>query len=56
MLPEGIYDAHNTPVDASCLYLAQLEERVGKAGSQIPGIRFDLRSQQGKLFISLKKS
>jgi hypothetical protein len=29
-LPEGIYDAHNTPVDPSSLYLAQLAERLGK--------------------------
>jgi hypothetical protein len=29
-LPEGIYDAHNTPVDPSSLYLAQLSERLGK--------------------------
>jgi hypothetical protein len=29
-LPEGIYDAHNTPVDPSSLYLAQLGERLGK--------------------------
>lgn len=31
VLPEGIYDAHNTPVDPSSLYLAQLAERLGKA-------------------------
>ncbi len=29
-LPEGIYDAHNTPVDPASLYLAQLAERLGK--------------------------
>ncbi|HEX6431703.1 MAG TPA: hypothetical protein VF008_28630 [Niastella sp.] len=29
-LPEGIYDAHNTTVDPSSLYLAQLAERLGK--------------------------
>jgi hypothetical protein len=28
-LPEGYYDAHNTPVDPSSLYLAQLSERLG---------------------------
>ena len=30
MLPEGIYDSHNTPVTPSSLYLAQLQERSGK--------------------------
>jgi len=30
LLPEGIYDAHNTPVGPSSLYLAQLSERLGK--------------------------
>lgn len=29
-LPEGIYDAHGTPVAPSSLYLAQLSERLGK--------------------------
>ncbi len=29
-LPEGIYDAHNTPVTPASLYLAQLQERLGK--------------------------
>lgn len=29
LLPEGIYDAHNTPVAPASLYLAQLEERLG---------------------------
>lgn len=29
-LPEGIYDAHNTPVKPGSLYLAQLQERLGK--------------------------
>ena len=28
-LPEGYYDAHNTPVNPSSLYLAQLSERLG---------------------------
>lgn len=31
-LPEGIYDAHNTPVNPSSLYLAQLTERLGSTG------------------------
>ena len=31
-LPEGIYDAHNTPVNPSSLYLAQLTERLGPTG------------------------
>ena len=30
LLAEGIYDAHNTPVTPSSLYLAQLQERLGK--------------------------
>ena len=30
MLPEGIYDSHNMPVTPSSLYLAQLQERLGK--------------------------
>lgn len=30
VLPEGIYDSHNTPVSPSSLYLAQLQERLGK--------------------------
>ena len=30
LLPEGLYDAHNTPVYPSSLYLAQLAERLGK--------------------------
>jgi hypothetical protein len=34
VLPEGIYDAHNTPVDPSSLYLAQLTERLGKTAVQ----------------------
>lgn len=29
-LPEGIFDAQNTRVNPSSLYLAQLEERLGK--------------------------
>jgi len=29
LLPEGIYDAHGTPVFPSSLYLAQLSERLG---------------------------
>jgi len=29
LLPEGIYDAHDTPVTPSSLYLAQLSERLG---------------------------
>ena len=29
-LPEGIYDSHNVPVNPSSLYLAQLQERLGK--------------------------
>jgi len=29
-LPEGIYDSHNTPVAPTSLYLAQLNERLGK--------------------------
>ncbi|MFL5746752.1 MAG: hypothetical protein ACJ751_18890 [Niastella sp.] len=37
LLPEGIYDAHNTPVDPSSLYLAQLTERLGKAAVQHVG-------------------
>lgn len=28
-LPEGIYDAHGTPVTPASLYLAQLAERLG---------------------------
>ncbi|OQP56824.1 hypothetical protein A3860_09575 [Niastella vici] len=34
LLPEGIYDAHNTPVDPGSLYLAQLAERLGKKAVQ----------------------
>ena len=34
LLTEGIYDAHNTPVDPSSLYLAQLAERLGKTAVQ----------------------
>ena len=30
LLPEGIYDSHNVPVNPSSLYLAQLQERIGK--------------------------
>lgn len=30
VLPEGIYDSHNMPVMPSSLYLAQLQERLGK--------------------------
>ena len=30
LLPEGIYDSHNVPVTPSSLYLAQLQERLGK--------------------------
>jgi hypothetical protein len=30
LLPEGIYDAHGTPVEPGSLYLAQLSERLGK--------------------------
>jgi len=30
ILPEGIFDAHNTPVAPQSLYLAQLQERLGK--------------------------
>jgi hypothetical protein len=30
LLPEGIYDSHDTPVSPSSLYLAQLYERLGK--------------------------
>jgi hypothetical protein len=30
VLPEGIYDSHNIPVTPSSLYLAQLQERLGK--------------------------
>ena len=30
VLPEGIYDSHNMPVAPSSLYLAQLQERLGK--------------------------
>ena len=30
LLPEGIYDSHNTPVAPASLYLAQLYERSGK--------------------------
>jgi hypothetical protein len=33
-LPEGFYDAHNTAVDPSSLYLAQLAERLGKKAVQ----------------------
>jgi len=29
-LPEGIYDSHGVPVLPQSLYLAQLEERLGK--------------------------
>lgn len=29
-LPEGIYDSHNKPVTPASLYLAQLQERLGK--------------------------
>lgn len=34
LLPEGIYDALNTPVGPSSLYLAQLAERLGNAAIQ----------------------
>jgi hypothetical protein len=37
LLTEGIYDAHNTPVDPSSLYLAQLAERLGKTAVQQMG-------------------
>jgi len=30
LLPAGIYDSHNIPVNPSSLYLAQLYERLGK--------------------------
>ena len=30
VLPEGIYDSHSIPVTPSSLYLAQLQERLGK--------------------------
>ena len=30
VLPEGIYDSHNMAVTPSSLYLAQLQERLGK--------------------------
>ena len=30
LLPEGIYDSHNIPVAPTSLYLAQLNERLGK--------------------------
>jgi hypothetical protein len=30
VLPEGIYDSHNMPVAPSSLYLAQLQERLGR--------------------------
>ena len=30
LLPEGIYDSHNVPVTPSSLYLAQLQQRLGK--------------------------
>jgi hypothetical protein len=30
VLPEGIYDSHDVPVTPSSLYLAQLQERLGK--------------------------
>lgn len=30
MLPEGIYDSHNVPVTPASLYLAQLQDRLGK--------------------------
>jgi hypothetical protein len=29
LLPEGIYDAHGTPVTPASLYLTQLAERLG---------------------------
>lgn len=38
-LPEGIYDAHNTPVNPSSLYLAQLTERLGATAVQLIGYR-----------------
>lgn len=38
-LPEGIYDAHNTPVNPSSLYLAQLAERLGATAVQLIGYR-----------------
>jgi hypothetical protein len=38
-LPEGIYDAHDTPVDPSSLYLAQLAERLGATAVQLMGYR-----------------
>jgi hypothetical protein len=38
-LPEGIYDAHNTPVNPSSLYLAQLTERLGASAVQLIGYR-----------------
>jgi hypothetical protein len=37
LLPEGIYDAHNNPVNPSSLYLAQLAERMGKSAVQQVG-------------------
>lgn len=37
MLPEGIYDAHNTPVKPGSLYLAQLSERLGKTAVKNTG-------------------
>lgn len=36
-LPEGIYDAHGTPVAPRSLYLAQLKERLGEAALQAIG-------------------
>jgi hypothetical protein len=36
-LPEGIYDAHNTPVNPSSLDLAQLAERLGATAVQRMG-------------------
>jgi hypothetical protein len=30
ILPEGVFDSHNTPVALQSLYLAQLQERLGK--------------------------
>jgi hypothetical protein len=31
LLPEGVYDAHGTPVAPASLYLSQLRERLGAA-------------------------
>ena len=49
VLPEGIYDSHNMPVTPSSLYLAQLQERLGKQaisniGYKVTGNNFYIKN------------